>query len=150
MRISELELQIEDLEWYAIDKNNNIAFFTSGGMGNVPEFICKSRENLNIVSNYFDSADTTFAEAEVVEGAFYNYPNEEFKKDCIYISGKGLFCYDVSDEDKHKNEYKLLCRPNNMLKLGDLPKEIQEIIKQYKLDELSFVDNEYVNVINAY
>ena len=149
MRITEFDLQIEDLEWYAIDENNNIAFFTSGGMGNVPEFICKSREYLNIVSNYFDLSDNTFAEAEVVEGAFDDYPNDEFKKDCIDVSEKGLFCYDVSDEDEHKNEYKLLCRPNNMLKLGDLPEEIQEIIKQYKLDGVSFVDKEYVKVINA-
>lgn len=150
MRITELDLQIEDLEWYAIDENNNIAFFTSGGMGNVPEFICKCREDLNIVSNYFDLSDNIISEVELVVGAFEDYPDEKFKKDCVDISQKGLFCYDVSDENEYKNEYKILCRPNNMLKLDDLPERIKNILKQYRLDNVSFGDNEYVSVINAY
>lgn len=150
MRITEFDLQIEDLEWYALDENDNIALFTSGGTGNVPEFICKSREKLNMIGDYFDLLDNIIAEAEIVKCAFEGYPNEEFKKDCINISKKGLFCYDVSDEDEHLNDYHLMCKPSNMLKLGDLPEEIQEILKEYKLNGVSFAKREYVSVINAY
>ena len=39
MRITELDLEIEDLEWYGVDNNNEIAQFTTGGSKNVPEFI---------------------------------------------------------------------------------------------------------------
>lgn len=147
MRITEFDLQIEDLEWYAIDENNNIAFFTSGGFGYVPEFICKSRENLDIVSSYFDALDNNFTKAEVIDGAFDDYPKDEFKEDCINISEKGLFCYDVSDDVE--GEYKLLCRPINMIKLSDLPKEIQDILRQYKLQGVSFSENN-IRVLNAY
>lgn len=39
MRITEIDLEIEDIEWYGIDEDGRIAQFTSGGSKVVPEFI---------------------------------------------------------------------------------------------------------------
>ena len=47
MRISIIDLQCEDIMWFGVDKNNYIFECTSAGCGNVPEFVCCSKENTN-------------------------------------------------------------------------------------------------------
>lgn len=44
MKYSEIDLQIEDIMWFAIDKQNYILAFTLGGYGNIPKFVCRSKE----------------------------------------------------------------------------------------------------------
>ena len=53
MRISEIELQCEDVMWFAADSNGNIFECTSAGCGNVPEYICKSKEDTDTLLDYF-------------------------------------------------------------------------------------------------
>ena len=45
MRITEIDLQCEDIMWFGVDNQNHIFACTSAGCGNVPEFVCKSKEN---------------------------------------------------------------------------------------------------------
>ena len=53
MRITNIDLQCEDLMWFAIDQNGCVLEFTSGGMGNVPEFVCADRESNDLLVNFF-------------------------------------------------------------------------------------------------
>ena len=43
MRITKIDLQCYDYLWFAIDANGCIIAFTSGGIGDVPEFVCRSK-----------------------------------------------------------------------------------------------------------
>lgn len=47
MRITEIDLQCEDIMWFGID--NHIFECTSAGCGNVPEFVCESKKNTKIL-----------------------------------------------------------------------------------------------------
>lgn len=53
MRFSEIDLQCEDIMWFAVDENNAVVAFTSGGCGNIPEFVCCSREETEALENFF-------------------------------------------------------------------------------------------------
>lgn len=51
MRITEIDLQCEDIMWFGIDSHNHIFGCTSAGCGNVPEFVCKSKQNTDDIQN---------------------------------------------------------------------------------------------------
>ena len=45
MRYSEIDLQCEDIAWFGIDSQKHIIAFASGGIGNVPELVSRSKED---------------------------------------------------------------------------------------------------------
>ncbi|MBD5101435.1 MAG: hypothetical protein HDT27_01825, partial [Subdoligranulum sp.] len=53
VRYTDIDLQIWDILWFAVDKNGYIGAFTSGGSNVVPEFVCCSKEETEILENYF-------------------------------------------------------------------------------------------------
>lgn len=53
MRYTEIDLQCEEIMWFGIDNNGCIFMCATGGCGNVPEFICKSKENVGILEEFF-------------------------------------------------------------------------------------------------
>ena len=47
------ELYGFEFDWFAIDKNNNIAFISSAGYGNIPDVVIQHREDYdNIVGSF--------------------------------------------------------------------------------------------------
>ncbi|WP_291581489.1 hypothetical protein [Clostridium sp. UBA6640] len=150
MRITEFDLEIEDLEWYAIDGDDNIAQFTTGGTGRVPEFICESRENLDIVCEYFDALSIYIAEAKLINKSVAEYPSDNYLEECINMTRKGIFCYDVSNGKEHLQDYQLVSKPDKELYLSDLPKQIQEILINYRINNTCFSKEECISVVSAY
>ena len=53
MRFSEIEFQCEDITWFGVDANNHIVAFASDGIGNIPEFVCRSKEETDELYNFF-------------------------------------------------------------------------------------------------
>ena len=53
MRYTEIDLQIEDIMWFGIDLNGYIFSCTTAGAANVPEFVCKSKEQTEFLADYF-------------------------------------------------------------------------------------------------
>lgn len=90
MRYSEIDLQCEDITWFGVDANNHIAAFASGGIGNIPEYVCKSKEETEALYDYFYDilGKLTTEHALVAES---NSLVSEF----VDSSSKGLFCFDV-------------------------------------------------------
>lgn len=66
MRISEIDLQCEDIMWFAIDSKGNIFECTSAGCGNVPEYVCKSREETDILLEYFTEKAPVVTKAKLL------------------------------------------------------------------------------------
>ena len=97
MRITAIELQYEDIMWFGIDNNNHIFECTSAGCGNVPEFVCISKENTESLLNFFMNELAEFTEEKVA--VEYDDTNS-LLKDCIHLSRKGLYCYDVYEDDE--------------------------------------------------
>ena len=63
MRITVLDLCTEDLTWFGIDSFGRVFSCFSGVNGNVPEFVCRSREETDILEEYFTEQAEKICEA---------------------------------------------------------------------------------------
>lgn len=100
MRYSEIDLQCEDITWFGVDANNHIIAFASGGIGNIPEFVCRSKEEAEELYNYFyDTLAKTTAGHALVAGC--NSLISEF----VELSSKGLYCFDVETQNSEGEIY---------------------------------------------
>ena len=140
MRITNIDLQCEDIIWFAVDKNGFIVEFTSGGIGNVPEFVCADREANDLLVNYFmnELAQST-SEQLVVP-----YEDNDLINDAIMLSRKGVFCFDASGDS-----YDKLSIPETPLNVEKIPSDIKKILLKRILDvDVVLVDT--VEVAHAY
>ncbi len=48
MTYSEIDLQCEDLLWFGVDRAGRVFCCTTAGQGNVPPFVCRSREETGL------------------------------------------------------------------------------------------------------
>lgn len=150
MRITEFYLEIEDVEWYGVDENNKIAQFTSGGSKMVPEFICESREKLDIICDYFGRLNHILSEDVSFSDEASKYSRKEYLEDCKLLSSKGIYCYDISDERSATSDYVLVCKPTSELLITDLPEDIQRIMRDYKISNAYFDKGNSIYVKKAY
>lgn len=127
MRFTEIELQCEDILWFAIDVNGHIMAFTSGGAGCVPEFVCGNKENTYSLQDYF---------------------LDEYMPD-LKLEEKGLFCYDVNYDDNYGNTYIKTSTPESPINFNDLPDKIKELLKLNTLD-LNANTSDTIEVKHAY
>lgn len=126
MRISEIDLQCEDIMWFAIDSKGNIFECTSAGCGNVPEYVCKSHEETDFLLEYFTK------EAPVVTKARLLIPAEDndLTADILDLSSKGIYCFDITDYDNDE-QYNMISLPEKPINVSDLPANIQKLLSDH-------------------
>lgn len=126
MRISEIDLQCEDIMWFAIDSKGNVFECTSAGCGNVPEYVCKSREETNFLLKYFTEKAPIITKAKLLIPAEDN----DLTADILDLSSKGLYCFDLTDYDNDE-QYSMISLPEKPINISDLPEEIQNLLSDH-------------------
>jgi len=144
MKYTELDLQIEDIMWFGVDKNGNIFEATSGGRANVPEFIVNSRENNEELINYFLNQANGMINYKSMKEL---NPKYQMYKDCLILSSNGITCYDMAKEDE--NNYSKITIPEKLLNINSVPETIQNILKHNTVD-IDINCEEQLIVKNAY
>ena len=144
MRITAIELQYEDIMWFGIDNNNHIFECTSAGCGNVPEFVCISKENTESLLNFFMNELAEFTEEKVA--VEYDDTNS-LLKDCIHLSRKGLYCYDVYEDDEQ--QYIKISEPLKPLEFDSLPTYIKDILENNRVN-VDVRTDKIISVEHAY
>lgn len=144
MRYSEVDLQCEDITWFGVDACNHIVAFASGGIGNIPEYVCRSKEETEELYDYFyDALDRTTTGHALVAG--HNALISEF----VELSAKGLFCFDVEMQNAEGEFYKKITYPDAPISIDDLPDSVKGILRDHLLDaDLSRCNQ--INVPHAY
>ncbi len=145
MRYSEIDLQCEDIMWFGVDSFDHIFVCTAGGFGNVPEFVCSSRENNERLIEYF------LNEMPSRGGSILLVEKEDtpLVEDSMILSGKGLYCFDVVIEGEEQGGYTKIAYPDNPVVVSDLPKPIQELLNDHRVAiDTSAAD--YLKVEHAY
>ena len=137
MKITELDLEIEDIEWYGVDETGKIGLFMSGGSLAVPGFICKSRDDLEKVCDFFDKLDVQISNFVDINNDLV-YQRQEFITECKHMSQKGIYCFDISDDKNIDNKYIFVSKPEKPLLLDKLPIEIQTIMLDYRIMGANF------------
>ena len=130
MRYSEVDLQCEDIIWFGIDADERVFACFSGGIGCVPEFVCRSREETETLLDYFTDTQPVFT-----EGKPYNpQGSDPLLEDCLALSSKGIFCFDVDTDETYGDFYRKYSYPEKELFLSDLPENIKKIIIDHTID----------------
>lgn len=129
MKYTEIDLQIEDIMWFGIDRNGIVFEATSGGCANVPAFVIESKEETEALKDYFLNLPEGKSDSVFLEELDPNYPAYS---DCLSLTKNGIICFDMSDEDE--NAYKKIAISKNPMKIETLPANIQQILISHKID----------------
>lgn len=144
MRITEIDLQCEDIMWFGIDSHNRIFECISVGCGNVPEFVCKSKENTEKLLEFFMNKLIEFTEEKLL----VEYVNtNQLLKDCIQLSRKGIYCFDIYGENEQ--QYVKIAEPIRPLDYDELPQRIKDIFSDNRV-EVDVMIEKIINVDHAY
>ena len=129
MRYSEIDLQCKDFTWFGVDSNNHVIAFTSGGMGNIPEYVCRSKEETKEPYDYFyDILGKTTTGHVLVAG------ENSLVLEFIELSSKGLYCFDVETQNVEGDIYKKITCPNIPILLDDLPDHVKAILRDHSIN----------------
>lgn len=145
MRISELEVEYEDILWFAIDKFHRVIAFTSGVYGYVPEFVCHSKEETILIENYFDNCGKKTETKHIKDTDF----GEKLIEFCECMTQKGIYCFDSYNGNEHVEYYTKISSPCEALVIENVPEPIASILKSHIIDvDVEMVD--IIHVCNAY
>jgi hypothetical protein len=130
--ISEIEQSTLDIDWFFTD-NNKIGFVASAG-GRLPKSVAKSKDNIELLSNYFRGLSPTTdikVNPKLKEFMPHRDINENYLSDFIYMAERGLYSFDkISLNNFNDDGYYLVASPVVGLTINDLPIEISNIIAQ--------------------
>lgn len=125
MRYTEIDLEIEDVMWFAIDQRGHIGCFTSGGHGNIPEFVCRSREDNEAICDYFMEDSPVFT-----TGKLMHVPKGSFQEeDCLLLVSKGIFSYDIMNSND--DVYDKIAIPNHALCIDRIDEKIRILLSDH-------------------
>jgi len=128
-----------DLDWFAIDENNNVIHFASGG-GKLPQIIRESVEEDRSLRMFVRSLPQI--SGVILSKDLSNYVDlgdqkgrEAYLHDFTNMARRGLFSFDKTYPGKQVSHlYHLVCIPDKRLVLKDLPVEIQNKLKRLRLN----------------
>ena len=126
--------------WFAVDKNGCILEFTSGGIGNVPEFVCADRGQNDLLVDFFINV-LSKSTSEILN---IPYEDNDLVNDAIALSQKGIYCFDANGDS-----YDKISSPKLSLKIDDLPEEIKELLSNRYIDTDVF-NIDTIDVEHAY
>lgn len=129
MKYTDLDLQIEDIMWFGIDRNGVIFEATSGGCANIPSFVINSKEDNEQLNEFFFSLPEGKADSVFLEKLNPDYPAYE---DCLSLTKNGITCFDVDDDDT--DSYKKIAETSVPKKIDELPENIKQILSMRKID----------------
>ncbi|WBW96111.1 hypothetical protein [Oceanirhabdus sp. W0125-5] len=144
MIISEIEVFTEDIMWFAVDKNGYIGMFTSSVYGNVPRFVCESREKLEQLEKYFCDELRNKTDIIITKDEYLVFD------DYTELARKGLFCFDAFKDNKHIESYINVIKPLKKFKVRETPDDIKRILKDCIFEQFDFDKHDVIDVENAY
>jgi hypothetical protein len=146
----------EDEQWdhnykfFVIDKYGKIAQFEHVGFRLLPQKIAKSKENWDRLFNYFRNLNKITEKYEICPDLDKHLDKDNVKnielyvQDVSQVSLKGLYSYDSYDYGFAERPYFRVTIPKNELALDDLPEEIKNILKDLRLDKISFAETSLI------
>lgn len=136
-----------DMEWFGVDRHGHIAVFCSGGVRNLPEFVCESEERA-------DELMESFEKIGKITSSILMFPQTKIgraEQVAREFSDKGLYYFDADDGTRlgictFHEYYTKHSYPQKPLKYELLPNHIREILKHniMEIEDFSLVDTIYV------
>ena len=145
MRYSEIDLQSEDIMWFGVDSNGRIFACVSGGIGCVPEFVCRSREENESLLEFFTERLPISTEGK----RYGSQKSNTLIEECLLLSSKGLYCFDVDTYETCGDYYMKITYPKVEVLLSDLPVYVRELLADHTINaDVSLM--EQLTITHAY
>ena len=122
-----------DFEWYAVDRDGFIAFFTSAGFGPIPIVVFRSE------SLYFEIT-RTISDLSCCGGHRINIAGQLYPKpeDWVRMAQRGLFAYDWDSSNAGQyvscQPYQLIASPARPMNISELPQLIQNSLADIRFN----------------
>lgn len=148
------DVEIEDLMWFGIDESGEIAHFTSGVYGPVPRSVCRSREHLSVITDYFED-ELKESTIGIPSKTFLDFVNlidnndetiRKYLAPSLRMSSKGLYSYDSFDAHPYEGKYFRVSVPRIPLKIDNLPSNISKILMATLIKGIYFREMKMVQV----
>lgn len=153
MEISDIEQEISDISWFAVDREFNISIMSSNG-GRLPLSVAASAEDNYTLVEFFDSLGTS--ENAFVINKNFQLPDtmQRSEQQRIFFqtfslqSARGLYSFSRNEKDVNgiwsDTEYSLVTIPNNPIIFTSLPNYIQIIINKTRYNGVF----KHTNILN--
>jgi hypothetical protein len=133
---------IDDIDWFAIDRNGEVAHFTTGVFGILPMFDDVLESQLDQIADFFFEKEKN-GEAIISPGALEDVtlPHHDHNAQSMYLKDyqemaeKGLYSYAWRDSC---NLYKLICYPTSPLNLRHIPSSILKTLGMFTFSDFQF------------
>jgi hypothetical protein len=133
MQISDIDQEVTDFDWYAVEANGYLVQFASGG-GPLPASVASSLEALQQLHAYFLALPIQATPVRLTQLAADIVDVERYVKSFVNYAQRGLFSFDKTDL-AHRNNmmYHLVAYPEAPLSLAELPTEIAALASRTRL-----------------
>jgi len=144
MKVSELEQEILDLDWFGTDEVGAIARFTTGGRGMMPAAAASSAEDLETLQRFLEnelpSICTAICNPSIDRYATFrnNEDKNRYVSEACRMSSRGLYCYDCMISRVRPTGYFRISKPSRPLTFAELPLNIQQVLERTRLNGISF------------
>ena len=160
MVISEIDEEVADYDWFAVDKEGRVGHFTTGGVGTLPRTVAASSDDLHVITEFFRNTLPSSTEARLAPNAqaAANSMDSEAAvgrrfQDFVQMASRGLYSFDHAyalDCPNHRTRpcplYYRIAIPSNPLHVIDLPMKVQTILNRNVLVGTAFSHDDEVRV----
>lgn len=124
-----------EFEWFAADRNGDIAVFSTAGCGFIPDVVFDVARNHILLEGYLTRTHFEHCVAVPGKGVVLN----EYLKG---ISERGLYAFEWS---VWKGPYKLAYIPESPLNITEIDSEIAKILGLLRFEKISWKDSRCIN-----
>lgn len=147
---TEIEQEVTDLTWYAIDAEGRIGHFTTGGSMLLPPSITESKEVLERINTYFCTLPIFRESNYVVCPDLTTHIDKRlitdmngYVKPSAEMSARGLYSYD-NHPTSNERPYFRVTIPKTELQLKNLPEDIKSILQSLRMNEINFAQDSVI------
>ena len=132
--ITDIQEETQDIDWFSVDANGEIAHFASGGRGFLPPSVKASNEDLQYLTSYFrrDLSKNGDGVESLNLSSHMRFQSETQKTtylaDYSQMGAKGLYSFDCIVGPKRPTGYFVVARPSHPLRVEDLPHNVKEVL----------------------
>lgn len=142
------EQAVTDFEWFAVDKNECIGVFTTGGDIDLPLNIAAEKETYEKILTYFENLEKKhhYEFSPELETHLSQIRIASFDRFVSFYGGmssRGLYSFSNYPPNLKTGSYFLVTTPTHQLKFGDLPGEIRTNLEKQRLFASDF-ETDYV------
>ena len=132
-----------DCVWLALDQDNHVAAFTTGGSGPIPLKVLEFGEGPA------DEIEVRIKELPLASAARLLVSLKR-PDDFVDFAERGIFAYDWSDVHRMERDeicaYELVAAPSSPINVGQLPSKIAAFAERNKIEGVVFATTQRIDV----